>query len=49
MKIERLRETGDEPFALETCYLPAKEFSELVKVPLGKDFPVRHLAAGVRR
>src|ERR1700755_3313096 len=22
VKIERLRETGDEPFALETCYLP---------------------------
>lgn len=36
VKIERLRETGDEPFALETCYLPAKEFSELVKVPLGR-------------
>lgn len=36
VKIERLRETGDEPFALETCYLPAKEFSELVNVPLGR-------------
>jgi len=36
VKIERLRETGDEPFALETCYLPAKEFAELVKVPLGR-------------
>src|SRR6516162_4103261 len=36
VKIERLRETGDEPFALETCYLPAKEFSELVKAPLGR-------------
>ena len=23
VKIERLRETGDDPFALETCYLPA--------------------------
>lgn len=36
IKIERLRETGDEPFALETCYLPAKEFPSLVKVPLGR-------------
>lgn len=36
VKIERLRETGDEPFALETCYLPAKEFSELVNVSLGR-------------
>ena len=36
VKIERLRETGDEPFALETCYLPAKEYSGLVNVPLGR-------------
>ena len=36
VKIERLRETGDEPFALETCYLPAREFSELVNCPLGR-------------
>jgi GntR family transcriptional regulator len=36
VKIERLRETGDEPFALETCYLPAKEFSALAKAPLGR-------------
>jgi len=36
IKIERLRETGDEPFALETCYLPAKEFPDLAKVPLGR-------------
>jgi GntR family transcriptional regulator len=36
VKIERLRETGDDPFALETCYLPASEFAELVKAPLGK-------------
>lgn len=33
VKIERLRETGDDPFALETCYLPAKEFAPLVKAP----------------
>jgi GntR family transcriptional regulator len=36
VKIERLRETGDDPFALETCYLPAKEFSALVSAPLGR-------------
>jgi GntR family transcriptional regulator len=36
VKIERLRETGDEPFALETCYLPAKEFAGLVRTPLAR-------------
>lgn len=35
-KIERLRETGDEPFALETCYLSAKEFPGLTDAPLGR-------------
>ena len=36
IKIERLRETGDEPFALETCYLAAKEFPGLISAPLGR-------------
>jgi GntR family transcriptional regulator len=36
VKIERLRLTGDDPYALETCYLPFQEYSELVKAPLGK-------------
>lgn len=36
VKVERVRETGDEPFALETCYLPAAEFSELAHAPLGR-------------
>ena len=36
VKIERLRETGDEPFALETCSLPAREFANLAKAPLGR-------------
>jgi GntR family transcriptional regulator len=36
VRIERLRETGDEPFALETCYLPAKDFAELTNVALGR-------------
>jgi GntR family transcriptional regulator len=37
VKIERLRLTGDEPFALETCYLPAKDFSELINAQLGRN------------
>jgi GntR family transcriptional regulator len=36
VKIERLRLTGEESFALETCYLPAAEFSALVSAPLGR-------------
>lgn len=36
VKIERLRLTGEEPFALEICYLPAAEFSGLLSAPLGK-------------
>ena len=36
VKIQRLRETGEDPFALETCYLPASEFAELVNAPLGR-------------
>jgi GntR family transcriptional regulator len=29
IRVERLRLGGEEPFALETCYLPAEEFSKL--------------------
>ena len=36
VKIDRLRLTGDDPFALETVYLPAPEFSGLISAPLGK-------------
>jgi GntR family transcriptional regulator len=36
VKIERLRLTADEPFALETCYLPAAEYSGLASAPLGR-------------
>jgi len=36
VKIDRLRLTGEEPFALETVYLPAPEFAELASAPLGK-------------
>jgi len=36
VKVDRLRLTGEEPFALETVYLPAPEFAGLVSAPLGK-------------
>jgi GntR family transcriptional regulator len=36
VKIERVRLTTDEPFAMETCYLPADEFAELVHAPLAR-------------
>ncbi len=36
VKIARLRLTGEEPFALETCYLPAPEYSGLVNTGLGR-------------
>lgn len=36
VKIERVRLTTDEPFAMETCYLPASEFAGLVEAPLGR-------------
>jgi GntR family transcriptional regulator len=36
VKIERLRLTEEDPFALETCYLPAAEFSALTNAPLGR-------------
>jgi GntR family transcriptional regulator len=32
--VQRLRLGGNEPFALETCYLAAEEFGELVNAPL---------------
>jgi GntR family transcriptional regulator len=36
VKIERLRQTGEDPFALETCYLPADDYAGLVNVSLGR-------------
>ncbi len=36
VKIDRLRLTGEEPFALETVYLPVPEFAGLASAPLGK-------------
>ncbi len=34
VRIERLRQSGEQAFALETCYLPADEFSGLLALPL---------------
>jgi GntR family transcriptional regulator len=36
VRIQRLRLTGEDPFALETCYLPAADFPELASSPLGR-------------
>ena len=37
IKLERLRQASDEPFALETCYLSDAEFPNLLSTPLGRD------------
>jgi GntR family transcriptional regulator len=34
VKLERLRQSGEQPFALECCYLPAEEFTGLLSLPL---------------
>jgi GntR family transcriptional regulator len=31
VKLERLRQSGEQPFALESCYLPATDFAGLLK------------------
>jgi len=36
VRIDRLRLTGEKPFAFETCYLPAAQFGDLISAPLGK-------------
>jgi len=36
VKIERVRHAAGEPFALETCYLPANEFAGVVEAPLAR-------------
>jgi GntR family transcriptional regulator len=36
IKIERVRQAADEPFALETCYLSYAEFSGLIDSPLDR-------------
>jgi GntR family transcriptional regulator len=37
IKLERMRHAAGEPFALETCYLDAAEFSGLLDAPIGRD------------
>ncbi len=37
IKLERLRHASEEPFALETCYLSAGDFPDLLSVPLGRE------------
>jgi GntR family transcriptional regulator len=37
LKIERLRLTGEEPFAMETVYLPAADFPGLASAALGRN------------
>ena len=37
IKLERLRHTSDEPFALETCYLSGAAFPNLLSAPLGRE------------
>jgi GntR family transcriptional regulator len=36
VKIERLRQSGEQPFALESCYLAADEFAGLLSLPLDR-------------
>ena len=37
LKLERLRFSSGEPFALETCYLNAAEFPGLLDAPLARE------------
>src|ERR1700752_1615712 len=37
IKLLRLRHASEEPFALETCYVPAAQFPELLSAPLHRD------------
>jgi GntR family transcriptional regulator len=41
LRIERVRHTADEPFALETCYLPAEKFPGLARNLLAKSLFAR--------
>jgi len=37
LKLERLRQTAGEPFALETCYFSAKQYAGLLSEPLERE------------
>jgi GntR family transcriptional regulator len=36
LRLERLRMAADEPFAVETCYLPAEEYDGLTRTLVGR-------------
>jgi len=36
VKVERLRLSGEQPFAVEMCYLPEEEFAGLASLPLDR-------------
>src|SRR5580700_3967427 len=50
LKVERLRLAADEPFAVETCYLPADEFSGLTRslVARGSLFSILETGYGIK-
>ena len=50
LKIERLRLAADEPFAVETCYLPAEEFHGLNRnlVARGSLFSILESTYGIQ-
>src|SRR6267378_4225632 len=37
IKLERLRHSSEEPFALETCYFSSEEFPNLLSLPLNRE------------
>jgi GntR family transcriptional regulator len=37
IKLERLRQAGEDPFALESCYLSAEEFPDMIAAPLQRE------------
>lgn len=45
VKLERLRQSGEQPFAVEICYLPADDFAGLLDLPLDR----RSLFAALER
>ena len=48
VKVERLRQAADEPFALEACYLSAEEFRRPGFRRPGTQFPVLHSRTRLR-
>jgi GntR family transcriptional regulator len=50
LKLERLRLAADEPFAVETCYLPAEEFAGITRAAIarGSLFSILEGAYGIQ-